>query len=75
VVVQVDDGNKGSASIALFRVSDAALDADAPASIVFTSAAGDLELRDAGGAVLITGRWSPGSAVTFDSDDPSFTGF
>ena len=75
VVVQVDDGNKGSASIALFRVSDAALDADAPASIVFTSAAGDLELRDAGGAVLTTGRWSPGSAVTFDSDDPSFTGF
>jgi flagellar hook-associated protein 1 FlgK len=75
VVAQVDDGNTGSASIALFRVSDAALDADVPARIVFTSAAGDLELQDAGGAVLTTGRWSPGSAVTFDSDDPAFTGF
>ena len=75
VVAQVDDGNTGSASIALFRVSDAALDADVPARIVFTSAAGDLELQDAGGAVLTTGRWSPGSAVTFDSADPAFTGF
>jgi flagellar hook-associated protein 1 FlgK len=75
VVAQVDDGNTGSASIAQFRVSDAALDPDVPARIVFTSASGDLELQDASGAVLTTGRWTPGSAVTFDSDDPAFTGF
>ncbi|MGA1288340.1 MAG: flagellar hook-associated protein FlgK [Rubrivivax sp.] len=75
VVAQVDDGNTGSASIAQFRVSDAALDPDVPARIVFTSASGDLELQDASGAVLTTGRWTAGSPVTFDSDDPAFTGF
>ncbi len=75
VVAQVDQDNSGSASIALFRVSDAALDPDVPARIVFTTAAGDLELQDAGGAVLTTGRWAPGSPVSFDSADPASTGF
>lgn len=75
MVAQVDDANAGSASIALFRVSDPALDPALPARVVFTSSSGDLELQDAGGAVLSTGRWSPGSAVAFDSEDPSITGF
>jgi flagellar hook-associated protein 1 FlgK len=75
IVAQVEDTNTGSVSISLLRVSSAALDPALPARIVFTSADGELELRDTAGGVLSTGRWTPGSALVFDDDDPRFAGF
>lgn len=43
-------------------------------SLVFTSAAGDYELRDSTGSVLTTGTWSAARAITYDGIELTLKG-
>lgn len=66
--------NKGTGAIGELTINAAPTAAYQNMSLVFTSAAGDYELRDSFGGVLGSGTWSPARAIAYDGVELTLKG-
>lgn len=66
--------NKGTGAIGELTIKASPTAPYQDMSLVFTSAAGDYELRDTSGGVLTTGTWSAGRAITYDGVELTLKG-
>lgn len=58
--------NTGTASISSLTITAAPVSPYVAMTLSFTSATGDYSILDGGGAVLATGTWTAGAAITYD---------
>ncbi len=66
--------NTGTGAVGTLSITAASASGYQAMSLVFTSAAGDYELRDSGGGVLSSGTWSAARAINYDGIELTLKG-